>query len=86
MLSAANLSKAYGDRTLFSGLTLNVAAGERIALVGNNGSGKTTFLTIAGALMQPTSGRVAISGISAGAALIVGFDARLPSMPTWPGE
>ena len=46
MLSAANISKAYGDRTLFSGLTINVAAGECIALVGSNGSGKTTLLDI----------------------------------------
>jgi ATP-binding cassette subfamily F protein 3 len=56
MLSAANVSKAYGDRTLFSGLTLNVAAGERIALVGNNGSGKTTFLDILAGEVSPDTG------------------------------
>ena len=42
MLNASNISKAYGDRNLFSGLTLNVAARNRIALIGSNGSGKTT--------------------------------------------
>ncbi len=56
MLSAANVSKAYGDRILFSGLTLNVAAGERIALVGNNGSGKTTFLDILAGDISPDAG------------------------------
>ena len=46
MLLASDISKSYSDRTLFSGLTLNVAAGDRIALVGANGSGKTTLLDI----------------------------------------
>ncbi len=39
-----NLEKGYGDRTLFSGVELRVEAGERIALLGDNGTGKTTFL------------------------------------------
>ena len=56
MLSAANVSKAYGDRTLFSGLTLNVAAGERIALIGANGSGKTTLLDILAGDISPDTG------------------------------
>ena len=56
MLSAANVSKAYGDRTLFSGLTLNVAAGERIAMIGANGSGKTTLLDILAGDISPDTG------------------------------
>ncbi len=39
-----NLSKAYGDRTLFSGVDLSVEGGERIAILGDNGTGKSTFL------------------------------------------
>ena len=39
-----NVSKAYGDRTLFSGVELNVEGGERIALLGDNGTGKSTFI------------------------------------------
>ena len=39
-----NVSKAYGDRTLFSGVSLNVEGGERIAILGDNGTGKSTFL------------------------------------------
>ena len=58
MLSAANVSKAYGDRTLFSGLTLNVAAGERIALIGNNGSGKTTLMDILAGDTSPDTGSI----------------------------
>ncbi len=55
-LKISGLSKAYGDHVLFSGLNLMAAGGERIALLGDNGTGKSTFLKI---LMQeeiPDSG------------------------------
>ena len=40
------LTKSFGERTLFSGIDLEVAGGERIALLGDNGTGKSTFLKI----------------------------------------
>ena len=39
-----NVSKAFGERTLFSDVELNVEGGERIAILGDNGTGKTTFI------------------------------------------
>ena len=39
-----NVSKSFGDRILFSDVNLNVEAGERIALLGDNGTGKSTFI------------------------------------------
>ena len=39
-----NVSKAFGERTLFSGVELNVEGGERIAILGDNGTGKSTFI------------------------------------------
>jgi len=39
-----NVAKSFGDRTLFSGVELNVEGGERIALLGDNGTGKSTFI------------------------------------------
>ena len=39
-----SLGKAFGDRTLFSGVDLNVEGGERIAILGDNGTGKSTFI------------------------------------------
>ncbi len=39
-----NVSKSFGDRTLFSDVNLQVQGGERIAILGDNGTGKTTFL------------------------------------------
>ena len=46
VLSVKNLGKRFGDRTLFSGIELKVRGGERIALLGDNGTGKTTFIRL----------------------------------------
>ena len=46
VLSVKGLTKRFGDRTLFSDITLKVVGGERIALLGDNGTGKTTFLRV----------------------------------------
>ncbi len=58
MLNATNISKAFGERVLFSGLTFNVADRNRIALIGANGSGKTTLMDILGGDIPPDSGSV----------------------------
>ena len=46
VLTVKNLSKQFGGWTLFSGVELTVRGGERIALLGDNGTGKTTFLRV----------------------------------------
>lgn len=46
VLSVKNLGKRFGDRTLFSGIELKVRGGERIALLGDNGTGKTMFIRL----------------------------------------
>ena len=46
VLTVKGLTKAFGDRVLFSDVELNVRGGERIALLGDNGTGKTTFLRV----------------------------------------
>ena len=56
MLSAHHISKAYGDKLLFSNLTINVIAGQRVALIGSNGSGKTTLLDILAGENSPDAG------------------------------
>ena len=46
VLTLKGVAKGFGDRTLFSGVNLEVAGDERIALIGDNGTGKTTLLKI----------------------------------------
>ncbi|MCX6219313.1 ABC-F family ATP-binding cassette domain-containing protein [Spirosoma sp.] len=57
-LSAENLSKTYGDRTLFKNLTFGINRGDKVAIVGANGSGKTTLLSILAGAMPPDAGIV----------------------------
>ncbi|MCK6629646.1 MAG: ABC-F family ATP-binding cassette domain-containing protein [Anaerolineae bacterium] len=58
VLTTHNLSKHYGAQDIFEGLTLSVNQGDRIALVGPNGEGKTTLLRILAGLEQPSAGAV----------------------------
>ena len=53
-----NLSKSFGDRVLFSDVELEVTGGERIALLGDNGTGKSTFLKILLGEENGSSGRI----------------------------
>lgn len=46
LFTLSKVGKSFGERTLFSNLNLEVTGGERIALLGDNGTGKTTFLKI----------------------------------------
>ena len=54
----SGLTKSFGERTLFSSIDLEVAGGERIALLGDNGTGKSTFLKIVMEEEAPDSGSV----------------------------
>jgi ATP-binding cassette subfamily F protein 3 len=58
MLNASDISKSYGDQTLFSSVTFNVGARDRIAIIGANGSGKTTLFDIINGSVLPDSGSV----------------------------
>jgi ATP-binding cassette subfamily F protein 3 len=58
MLSISDISKSYGDQTLFSAVTFNVGARDRIAVIGPNGSGKTTLFGIIAGKVLHDSGSV----------------------------
>lgn len=55
-------------RVILGGIDLEIGRGERWVLLGPNGGGKTTLLSLAGARRQPSSGRVAVLGIALGTA------------------
>ena len=53
-----NLAKSYGEKRLFDGITLKVEGGERIALIGDNGTGKTTLIKMIMGELYPDDGRI----------------------------
>ena len=62
MLDITGLTAHYGAAQALFGVSLSVARGETVALVGANGAGKTTLLKCIMGLMKPTGGAVALDG------------------------
>jgi ABC-type multidrug transport system ATPase subunit len=65
-IEAKGLAKTYGDLVALEPLDLAIPDGQRVVLVGHNGSGKTTFLRMAAGLLEPSAGEVTIIGAPAG--------------------
>lgn len=60
VLFVDGLSKAYGEHVIFSNVHMDIKRGERVALIGNNGTGKTTILKIINQLLPKDDGKVVL--------------------------
>ena len=58
VLGIRNVSKSYGNKHLFEGISLKVEGGERIALIGDNGTGKSTLIKMIVGELYPDDGRI----------------------------
>ena len=63
-LTVDDLVVAYGAVVALNGISLRVAPGEAVSVVGPNGSGKTTLLRTMSGLVRPRSGRIELDGVS----------------------
>jgi ABC transport system ATP-binding/permease protein len=61
LISLEKAAKAYAHQTLLDGVSLGVAAGDRVGVVGRNGAGKSTLLALLAGRTAPDTGRVAVS-------------------------
>ena len=82
-LSVSAVSKAYGPRRVLHEVSLEVRAGERVALLGHNGAGKTTLMQLALALVPADSGSISVGGAPAGSAAAREAAAYLPEAPAF---
>ena len=64
-LSASQITKKFGHRTIVKDVTLNINPGEGVAIFGPNGAGKTTLIKILATLLRPTYGILEIEGTDA---------------------
>jgi ABC-2 type transport system ATP-binding protein len=64
ILSAQDLRKSYGSRVALKSLSFSLKAGRVLGFLGPNGAGKTTSIRILTTILQPSSGRFVVDGIS----------------------
>src|SRR5438876_4141395 len=77
LLSCEAISKAYGTRSLFEGLSFGLFEGDQVGLVGPNGSGKSTLLKILAKLESPDGGTRSVRG-----GIRVGYVPQDPVLPS----
>ncbi|RIK40021.1 MAG: hypothetical protein DCC55_16305 [Chloroflexi bacterium] len=64
LISVRTVYKRYGRKSVLKGIDLMVSAGQVMALLGANGAGKSTLLRLVAGLARPTSGEIALGGVS----------------------
>jgi len=62
LLEVRGVSKSFGARAVLKNISLNIASGEFLTLLGESGSGKTTLLRLVAGFEQPTTGEIWMSG------------------------
>ncbi|HEY4553916.1 MAG TPA: ABC transporter ATP-binding protein [Bacillaceae bacterium] len=83
MLSVNDLKKRYGSHTAMEGLTLQIEENQCVALLGPNGSGKTTTLNMLAGLLSPTSGTIAFMGKEKIDRREIGYLPQYPAFFPW---
>ena len=85
MLESKELTKVFGSKTAVDHVTLQLEKGHVYAMLGPNGSGKTTWMKMAAGLMKPTSGEVTFQGEPVGIASReqVAYMSTEPYFYTW---
>ena len=84
-LSAHGLSKRFGDRVAFEGVSFEIGYGEVFGFLGPNGAGKTTTVRTLGTVIAPSSGSATVAGIPLAPENGVEIRRRVSVMPELPG-
>ncbi|WP_338541932.1 ABC transporter ATP-binding protein [Paenibacillus tundrae] len=85
ILELNQISKFYGKKKALQDITLEIAPGRIVGLLGSNGSGKSTLMKLVAGLLQPTSGSIQVAGIPVGLETksLVSFMPDQPLTESW---
>ncbi|AOZ93824.1 ABC transporter ATP-binding protein [Paenibacillus crassostreae] len=85
LLQINNVTKSYGSKRALDDVTLEIAPGKIVGLLGSNGSGKSTLMKMVSGLLQPTKGTVSVTGIPVGlnTKSLVAFMPDRPLTESW---
>ncbi len=86
LLEFRDVWKSFGDGYVIRGITLSLDGGELVAIVGPNGSGKTTILRLASGLVAPSRGEVLVGGRDARSPAAKSFLGYVPHYPPLYGD
>ena len=64
LISVRNLRKSFGDHKVLNGITVDIAKGDVVCVIGPSGSGKSTFLRCLNRLDEPTGGEIIFDGVN----------------------
>lgn len=76
-------ARAGGKRLILGPITIDIGAGETIAIVGPSGSGKSTLLKLIAGLVKPSAGSLNLTASPAGAKIEIGLAPQSPSLMPW---
>lgn len=83
MLTVDNLTKKYHNAAVVDAVSFALEEKTSTALIGPNGAGKTTTLSMLTGLLEPTSGKIELSGISGDPRKYIGFLPQYPQFFSW---
>jgi sulfonate transport system ATP-binding protein len=82
-LTLRGVGKSFGAKTVLNGVNLHVPAGQFLTVVGRSGCGKSTLLRLVAGLDEPTTGKIAIEGVSEGRARLARIMFQEPRLLPW---
>ncbi|MBK3493518.1 ABC transporter ATP-binding protein [Viridibacillus sp. YIM B01967] len=83
LLQVSALQKNYGQHEVIKNISFELKKGTATALIGTNGAGKTTILSMLAGLLKPTSGQIQHEGIVGDPRAAIGFLPQYPQFNTW---
>ena len=78
VLTVDHISKSYGEKILFEDVSFGIETGDKIGIIGVNGTGKSTFMNVVAGIEPPDSGSILVAGRRNCADAVAGSACSIP--------